>query len=125
TRCLTSDAKILVHDFVAMREVNDDVCVVSCRESVSMHSDAGGGRKLDENVFVVELHRIVTGCSCFVSMLEAAGVIAPNRRYQQDVAVIGNARTAEVCVTESIDLRVGVVITRAAVPAYQLRARAE
>src|SRR4029079_16909680 len=108
-----------------MCEVKDDVCVVSCRESVSMHSDAGGGRKLDENVFVVELHRIVTGCSCFVSMLEAAGVIAPNRRYQQDVAVVGNARTAEMCVTESIDLRIGVVITRAAVPACEPRVRAD
>ena len=46
-------------------------------------------------------------------------------RHQQHVAVIGNARAAEVRVTKAVDDRVGVVITRAAVPAGQTRVRAE
>jgi len=90
-----------------------------------MHSDARRGRELDKNVFVVELHRIVTGRSRFVSMLEASGVIASDRRYQEDVAVIGNACAAEMCVAEAVNLRIGVVIARAAVPTCEPRVRAE
>src|ERR1051325_2710145 len=47
------------------------------------------------------------------------------RRHQKDVAVIGDPRAAQMCVTEAVDYGVGVVITRAAVPTRESCIRTE
>ncbi len=45
--------------------------------------------------------------------------------HEQDVAVIGDAGAAQMCVTEAVDDRIGVVVTGAAVPAGESRVGAE
>ena len=54
-------------------------------------------------------------------MLEVSGVIAANRRYQEDVAIIGNACAAEMGVAEAVDDVVGIMIAGAAIPTRKTR----
>ena len=46
-------------------------------------------------------------------------------RHQQDVAVVGDAGATQMRVAETVDDRIGVVVTGTAVPAGESRVRAE
>src|ERR1700752_626146 len=96
-------AKIPVDDFVAMSKIDEDGCAASFRKSVTMQTYAGCGGEFNENVFVVELDRIVTGRGRFIAMLETPGWRAPERRHHEDIAVVGNAGAAQMGVTEAVD----------------------
>ena len=68
-----------------------------------MHTHARGGGEFDEDVVVVEFDGVVTRRGSFVLVLEPSGLSPFDHRQQKDVAVIRNARAAEVRVTKSVD----------------------
>jgi len=116
-----------------MSEVDDDVCLLARRKRVAMNSGTLGRAEFDEDVVVVQFDGVKAGRGSFVAMLKTRSVALFSRArwtvaqcveedftdswHQQDVAIIGDAGAAEMCVAETVDDRIGVVITGAAVPA--------
>src|SRR5690349_13877478 len=92
-----------------------------------MHSGARGRREFDEDVAVVQPHRIIAGRRFFILMTEARSrsCMVADGRHQQDIAVVGNTGATEMRVAETVNNRIGVVITRAAVPTRQSRVRTQ
>ena len=110
-----------------MGEVKQDTGFVRRRKRVAMHSGARRRRQFNEDVVVVQSHRVEARRRFFILMTEVGRVsfFGAHCRHQQDIAVVGNARAAEVRVAEAVENRIAVVITRTAVPAGQASVRAE
>ena len=60
-RIAPRDAQTRIEHFVAMREVNDDVCFLTHGKSVAVQSRALGRGELDKNVVVIEPDRVIPG----------------------------------------------------------------
>src|ERR1051325_3777042 len=103
-----------------------------------MKADASRGGHLGKNVSILQKHRVVTGPSSLVFMTEGRRVsrlrLAVDQRFERngahgrhekDVAIIRNAGAAQMCVAESVNDSVGIVITRTAVPTGEARIRTE
>ena len=104
-----------------MLEIDDDVCAFGFRECVAMYADSSCCGEFSLDVEVGEYNRVVARRSLFVPMIECRFGVDVQRsyaRHQQDIAVVRNARSTKVRVTESEDRVVGIVITGAGVPTF-------
>jgi len=106
-----------------------------------LDSDAFRGGEFGKDVVILQLNCVIPGLSDFVSVAEARRIarfsIASNlagfgrkvnvshSRHQENVAVIGDAGPTKMCMTESVDYVVGIMVTGAPVPACQASVRAK
>ena len=107
------------------RHVEHEVGFLAPGERIAVHADAGRCRQLDAGAVVVERDTVVTGLGA-LGVVPEAGMKAPGVRagaggrrargsgrwHQRDISQVGMSGPAEVCMAESEDRAVLVLVTR-------------
>ena len=100
-------------------------------EGVAVAAHMDGGRHLGKHVRAIKLHSVVARLSGLVLVREGGAVAGVDGRslagegHHEDVAVVGAAGAAEVCMRETVHHVIVVVIARAAVPTGEAGIRTE
>src|SRR5690349_24950370 len=68
------DAQSGIEDLIAMREIENDVCLAGRGKTVTMQSRACGGSEFGENVVVIETNGVETGRGVFEPVLKTRRV---------------------------------------------------
>ena len=118
-------------------EVYQQTCLLVFGEGVVMHTHALRCRQLSADT-VIQQQRVVSwahslvlvpivggACALYVVLFATGGTHRAGERHKKDITKVGTTRAAKVCMAEANQYTVGIMISRAPVPALMNVCRSE